>query len=85
MRYLWSLDLPYSLWTAQRLADVLAEEIGIRVTDETVRHELHAADIVLSRPQPTMTSSDSEYHVKKAIEETCGYCYVNSGSGRRGE
>lgn len=60
-----SLDLPYSLWTAQRLADVLAEETGIRVTDETVRRELHAADIVLSRPQHTMTSPDPEYHVKK--------------------
>ena len=35
-----SLDLPYSLWTLQRLVDYLAEKIGVRVSDETVRHEL---------------------------------------------
>ena len=60
-----SLDLPYSLWTNQRLADVLAEETGIRVSDETVRRILAAADIVLSRPQHTITSPDPDYVVKK--------------------
>ncbi len=60
-----SLDLPYSLWTNQHLADVLAEETGIRVSDETVRRTLADADIVLSRPQHTITSPDPDYLVKK--------------------
>jgi transposase len=60
-----SLNRPFSLWTNQRLADVLAEETGIRVSDETVRRELARADIVLSRPQHTITSPDPEYPVKK--------------------
>lgn len=60
-----SLDLPFSLWTNQRLADVLAEETGIRVSDETVRRELARAEIVLSRPQHTITSPDPDYLVKK--------------------
>jgi transposase len=57
--------LPYSLWTNQRLADVLAEETGVRVSDETVRRALAQADIVLSRPQHTITSPDPDYLVKK--------------------
>lgn len=60
-----SLDLPFSLWTNQRLADVLAEETGIRVSDETVRRALAEADIVLSRPQHTITSPDPDYLLKK--------------------
>jgi transposase len=60
-----SLGLPYSLWTNQRLADVLAEETGIRVSDETVRRALAQAEIVLSRPQHTITSPDPDYLVKK--------------------
>ena len=35
-----SLDLPYSLWTLQRLVDYLAEKTRVRVSDETVRQEL---------------------------------------------
>jgi len=60
-----SLGLPFSLWTCQRLAGNLAEQTGIRVQDETVRYHLKAADIVLSRPQHTITSPDPEYAVKK--------------------
>ena len=60
-----SLALPFSLWTNQRLADVLAEETGIRVSDETVRRALAQADIVLSRPQHTITSPDPDYLLKK--------------------
>lgn len=60
-----SLGLPYSLWTLQRLADYLAEETGIRVGYETVRLYLKAADIVLSRPQHTISSPDPEYVLKK--------------------
>lgn len=60
-----SLGLPYSLWTLQRLADHLAEQTGLRLSDETVRRALKADGIVLSRPQHTITSPDPEYALKK--------------------
>jgi transposase len=60
-----SLGQPYSLWTLQRLADYLAEQLGIRVSIETVRLQLKAAGIVLSRPQHTISSPDPEYLLKK--------------------
>ena len=60
-----SLDLEFSLWTLQRLADYMAEQTGIRVSTETVRRTLKDADIVLSRPQHTISSPDPEYQVKK--------------------
>jgi transposase len=60
-----SLDLPYSLWTLQRLSDYLAEKTGLRVSTETVRRELKKLDIVLSRPQHKISSPDPEYLVKK--------------------
>ena len=60
-----SLGQPYSMWTLQRLADYLAEQTGIRVSDESIRRQLQAAEIVLSRPQHKITSPDPEYLVKK--------------------
>ena len=60
-----SLGQPYSLWTLERLADYMAEQTGIRVSWETVRRHLKAADIVLSRPQHKVSSPDPEYEVKK--------------------
>lgn len=60
-----SLGQSFSLWTCQRLADYLAEETGIRVSDETVRRYLTLAGIVLSRPQHKISSPDPEYEVKK--------------------
>lgn len=60
-----SLDLPFSMWTLQRLADYMAEQTGIRVSAETVRRTLKNAGIVLSRPQHTISSPDPEYKVKK--------------------
>ena len=60
-----SLGLPFSLWTLQRLADYMAEQTGIRVSAETVRRTLKGADIVLSRPQHTISSPDPEYKIKK--------------------
>jgi transposase len=60
-----SLNQPFSLWTCQRLADFMAEETGVRVSDETVRRHLAAAGIVLSRPQHKISSPDPEYEVKK--------------------
>lgn len=65
-----SLELPFSLWTLRRLADYLAEQTGIRVTPETVRRLLKQADIVLSRPQLTITSPDPEYALKKRRSKT---------------
>lgn len=59
------LELPFSMWTLQRLADYLAEETGIRVEAETVRIRLKQAGIVLSRPQHKVSSPDPEYEVKK--------------------
>ncbi|MGQ0603376.1 MAG: helix-turn-helix domain-containing protein [Anaerolineales bacterium] len=60
-----SLDLPYSLWTLQRLVDYLVEKLGLRVSDETVRQVLKKAGMVLSRPQHKISSPDPEYQVKK--------------------
>jgi transposase len=60
-----SLGQPYSLWTLRRLADYMAEQTGLRVSYETVRRVLAAAEIVLSRPQHTISSPDPEYQVKK--------------------
>ena len=60
-----SLGLEYSMWTLQRLSDYLAEETGVRISDETVRRELAKAGIVFSRPQHTISSPDPDYQVKK--------------------
>ena len=60
-----SLELPFSLWTLQRLVDYLAEKTGLRVSDETVRRALKKAGIVLSRPQHKISSPDPDYQVKK--------------------
>ena len=60
-----SFGLPFSLWTLQRLVDYLAEQTGIRVSDETVRRALKHAGIVLSRPQHQISSPDPEYALKK--------------------
>lgn len=65
-----ALEQPYSLWTLQRLADYMAEETGIRVSGETVRRILKGHDIVLSRPQHTISSPDPEYKVKKRRLQT---------------
>jgi transposase len=60
-----SIDLPFSLWTLQRLVDYLAERTGLRVSDETVRRVLKQAGIVLSRPQHKISSPAPEYQLKK--------------------
>lgn len=60
-----SLGQPYSLWTLERLADYMAEATGERLSRESVRRYLKAGDIVLSRPQHSVTSPDPEYQVKK--------------------
>jgi len=60
-----SLDLEFSMWTLQRLADFMAEDNGTRVSTETIRRALAKEDIVFSRPQHTISSPDPEYQVKK--------------------
>jgi transposase len=60
-----ALEQPYSMWTLPRLADYLAEKTGIRLSSESVRLQLKAAEIVLSRPQHKISSPDPEYEVKK--------------------
>lgn len=59
------LDLPFSLWSCQRLADYMAEQTGIRVSDETIRRQLAEHGIALSRPQHKVSCPDPEYEVKK--------------------
>lgn len=53
------------MWTLQRLADDMAEHTGIRVGYETGRQVLKRGEIVLSRPQHTISSPDPEYKLKK--------------------
>jgi transposase len=65
-----ALEQPYSIWTLARLADFMAEETGLRVSTETVRRILKGGDIVLSRPQHTISSPDPEYKVKKRRSKT---------------
>ena len=60
-----SLGLEFSLWTLARLADYLAEQTGIRLSEEGVRLQLKAMEIVLSRPQHKISSPDPEYLLKK--------------------
>ncbi len=68
-----SLGLEFSLWTLARLADYLAEQMGVRLSQEGIRLQLKAMDIVLSRPQHKISSPDPDYLVKKRrlkIKET---------------
>lgn len=60
-----SLELEFSMWTLQRLADFMAEDSGLRVSTETLRRALAKEDIVFSRPQHTISSPDPEYQLKK--------------------
>ena len=60
-----SLQLTFSWWTLQRLADYLAEHTGLRVSDETVRRALQDAGIGLRRPQHKISSPDPDYALKK--------------------
>jgi transposase len=60
-----ALGLPFSLWTAARLADYLAEETGLRMSVPSVQRLLRAGGMALSRPQHTITSPDPDYALKK--------------------
>ncbi len=60
-----ALGLPFSLWTAARLADHLAELTGVRLSAPSVCRLLRTSGMRLSRPQHTITSPDPEYALKK--------------------
>jgi transposase len=60
-----SLELEFSMWSLQRLADFMAEDTGIRASTETIRRALAKEEIVFSRPQHTISSPDPDYQVKK--------------------
>ncbi len=65
-----ALGLPYSMWTAARLADYMAEQTGLRMSIPSVLRLLRAADMALSRPQHTITSPDPDYTLKKRRSKT---------------
>ncbi len=60
-----ALGLPFSLWTAARLADHLAELTGVRMSAPSVCRLLRGGGMALSRPQHAITSPDPEYALKK--------------------
>jgi transposase len=60
-----ALGLPFSLWTAARLADHMAELTGVRMSAASVCRLLREGGMRLSRPQHTITSPDPEYALKK--------------------
>src|SRR5919206_1439742 len=60
-----ALGLPFSLWTAARLADHLAELTGVRMSAPSVCRLLRAGGMALSRPQHTISGPDPEYALKK--------------------
>jgi transposase len=60
-----TLDLPFSMWTAARLADRLAEETGLRMSVASIHRLLHAAGLGFGRPRHMISSPDPDYAVKK--------------------
>ncbi len=59
------LGLPFSLWTAARLADYLAEVTKLGLSAASVGRALRAGGMALSRPRHTITSPDPEYALNK--------------------
>lgn len=57
--------LPFSLWTAARSADRLAEATGLRMSVASVCRLLREGGMALGRPQHTISSPDPEYALKK--------------------
>lgn len=60
-----ALDLPFSLWTAARLADRMAEETGVRMSIGSIHWLLREAGVGFGRPQHRISSPDPDYAVKK--------------------
>lgn len=65
-----ALDLPFSLWTAARLADCLAEETGLRMSVPSIHRLLRQAGMGFGRPQHKISSPDPDYAVKKKRSKT---------------
>lgn len=62
------LGVNRATWTAQLLADYLAQETGIRVGEERVRYYLHLHDYAPRRPTWTVAhkaQEDPQYEAKK--------------------
>ncbi len=60
-----ALGLPFSLWTAARLADRFAELTGVRMSAPSVCRLPREGGMALSRPQHALSSPDPEYALKK--------------------
>lgn len=60
-----ALNLPFSVWTLDRLGTYLEEKTDITVSDETLRTHLYAHGAAFSRPQHKISSPDLEYEQKK--------------------
>jgi transposase len=60
-----ALELPFSVWTLDRLGAYLKEKTGITISDETLRTHLYAHGASFSRPQHKISSPDPEYEQKK--------------------
>jgi len=60
-----ALELPFSVWTLDRLGVYLKEKTGISISDETLRAHLYAHGAAFSRPQHKISSPDLEYDQKK--------------------
>jgi transposase len=55
-----AVDVDSANWTTGLLATYLADTTGIAVSDETVRHALHAHDYVCKRPTWTLKRNAEE-------------------------
>lgn len=60
-----SMGLPFSLWTAARSADHLAEATGLRMSAPSIRRLLREGGMALNRPQHTITGPDPDYALEK--------------------
>jgi transposase len=56
-----ALDLPFSMWTAARLADSLAEEAGLRMSVASIHRLLRSPGLGFSRPRHTISSLDPDF------------------------
>lgn len=65
-----ALGLPFSMWNATRLADYLAEQTRLRMSEPSIHRMLRLGGLGLSRPQHTITSPDPDYTLKKKRSKT---------------
>jgi transposase len=65
-----TLGLPFSMWNGARLADYLAEQTGLRMSEPSIHRMLRHSGMGLSRPQHTIASPDPDYALKKKRSKT---------------